>query len=301
MLDGLDVRQVERRRDVIVQQRGGELLAGFVVEELFHAGVADAHRDAAMNLAAYHHRVDRLAGIVHRHVAHDLVRARVGKHLDLRGVDVATVHAGGLRLEVRGVLQAGFHARRQSGGRQQGDLGDLGDGDAPAFVPAQHCVSVSKHELVGSGFDVEQVGGDDGHFRLQRAGGQHRGAQRVRGAARADRAGRERAGMRVAVGDVHVFRRQAEFAGHDLCDGRLVALPVGRIALGDLHLAVRIELDRGDPEPRLALHRHQHLGRNARNLDAHTEADAGIAAGSPRLGLSRAEGVVLQRGARLGE
>ena len=118
MFDGLDVRQVERRRDVVVEQRSGELLAVFVVEELFHAGVADAHRDAAVNLAAYHHRIDGLAGIVHRHVAHDLVRTRVGKYLDLCGVDVATVHARGLRLEVRGVLQAGFHARRQRGGRQ---------------------------------------------------------------------------------------------------------------------------------------------------------------------------------------
>ena len=59
----LDRRHLVRGRRQIVGQRGGQDVAGLVVDDFLQQRVADALRDTAMDLAVGDHRIDEPTGI----------------------------------------------------------------------------------------------------------------------------------------------------------------------------------------------------------------------------------------------
>src|SRR5262249_34738341 len=85
----LDVWYVERGRNQVVGQRGGEQLALVVELELLVEGIADTLRDAAVDLPGQDQRIDDGATIVHDDVFADLDRHRLGIDLDDDGVHAA--------------------------------------------------------------------------------------------------------------------------------------------------------------------------------------------------------------------
>ncbi len=126
----LDRAEIVGARQGIVHEAAGDQLAGRrVVDRVLEQRLADALRDAAMDLTRRHHRIEERAEIVDRHEALDLDLAGLAVDLDL--ADVAAVREGLRRgLEVSLLVEAGLHALRQRL-RIARDLRKLDEADAP--------------------------------------------------------------------------------------------------------------------------------------------------------------------------
>src|SRR5262249_35315549 len=81
-----------RPRPCVVPERTGERLAGIVVIDLFDQRLADALRDAAMQLTGDDHRIDDGAEIIDAAIAHDFDHPGLGIDLDLG--DMTAVREG---------------------------------------------------------------------------------------------------------------------------------------------------------------------------------------------------------------
>ncbi len=109
----IDVAQVMRARHGVIHERGRDQLARCSSKlDVFHQDLADALRDAAMDLAVQQQRIEHGADIVDHAIAHDLDFA--GFLVDLDFADVAAVRkilrSAPCRWRSR---QAGLHARRE--------------------------------------------------------------------------------------------------------------------------------------------------------------------------------------------
>ena len=118
-VSGLDVHDLDRRnfargRRQEIGERGGEDIAGRVVDDLLEQGVGDALGDAAMHLAVGDHRVDQEAGVLDRDEALDPHAA--GLDIDLDHRRVAGVGIGARRV----VGGEGHQARILRGSRSDG-------------------------------------------------------------------------------------------------------------------------------------------------------------------------------------
>ena len=92
VLSQLEAREVGRARHRVVHERAGDELAVLVVDDLFDHRLADALRQAAVNLALDDQRVDQVAGIVHGDQLQQLRLA--GLAIDLEHRDVAAERVG---------------------------------------------------------------------------------------------------------------------------------------------------------------------------------------------------------------
>ena len=113
MMD-LDRRHLVRRRRQVVGERRGEDVAGVVVDDLFEQRVADALRDAALNLAVDDHRIDQPPGILRHQEFFDPHPAGLGVDLDQR--DMAGVGERARRIVGRALRRARRRCRRRAGG-----------------------------------------------------------------------------------------------------------------------------------------------------------------------------------------
>src|SRR6185312_16675849 len=81
--------QIARPRHGVVHERAGEHLALLVELDVFHEDLADAHGDAAVDLAVKEQRIDHRADVVDYVVAQDFDLA--GLLVDFQLADVAAV------------------------------------------------------------------------------------------------------------------------------------------------------------------------------------------------------------------
>ena len=82
--DDLQIRDIERRRDLEVQQVVVQRPAFFVVQKLLAQGVADAHRHAAMHLGLGQLRIEQGAGVMNIHKMIDLHGSHLHVHRNIR-------------------------------------------------------------------------------------------------------------------------------------------------------------------------------------------------------------------------
>ena len=103
-------------RHAVIHEAAGQVLPGFaVVDDLLHQSLAQALRDAAMDLTLEADRVHHRADIVDDDVADDLQGAGIGVDLDL--TDVAAIGVGVVvGGEGAGLVKAAFEAWRQTAG-----------------------------------------------------------------------------------------------------------------------------------------------------------------------------------------
>ncbi len=112
--------------------------------------LCDAHGDAAVELALDQHRIDHVADVVDRVIAHDLDRA--GRLVDLDFDDMAAVRIGALAAVVSAALEdAGFHAGRQRLEVERA-LGDFGDVDGLVGAGDRE-LALLEHDVVLGGFE----------------------------------------------------------------------------------------------------------------------------------------------------
>ena len=83
---------VGARHRVIHERSGQRLAARRIVDAVFHHGLAQALRDAAMRLPVKDHRVDRAPYVVDPRIAHDLHGS--GFRIDLDLADMAAIGKG---------------------------------------------------------------------------------------------------------------------------------------------------------------------------------------------------------------
>ena len=108
----LEAREVDRARHRVVHERSGQQLAVVVVDGLLDHRLADALRQAAVDLSLDDHRVDQIPGVVD---GDELQQRRLaGLAIDLEHRDVAAERIGVVgRLEERLVAQPGLEPRRK--------------------------------------------------------------------------------------------------------------------------------------------------------------------------------------------
>ena len=126
MIADFHQRNVTCARQRVVHERARDRLAAGVVADLFHQGLADALRDAAMELACDQHRIDDGAEIVDAGIAHDLHHA--GVRIDLDFGDMAAIGKSRGRIFGRMIdIERGGHAVGHLAFAQA--LGELHDAD----------------------------------------------------------------------------------------------------------------------------------------------------------------------------
>ena len=86
LIERLEGRHFGRGRQQIIGECGGDRLAGIVVAHPFEHGIADAMRNAAVDLALDDLRIDPAAGILDRDIAQDGDAAGLDVDLDLDDV-----------------------------------------------------------------------------------------------------------------------------------------------------------------------------------------------------------------------
>ena len=187
--------------------------------DVFHQRLADALRDAALDLAVQQHRIDHGADVVDHVVAHDLHLAGVA--VDLQLADVAAVRIIGDRRRVDGVgEQAGLHVLRQVLRLERGARELLHRQSAVGLVGREHAFVVAQVVRL----DLQHVRGDGARLGDDLLGGEMEGRARHRRGARAAGAFAEEHLVGVALDVLRVLRVDAEAVADDLREGGLVAL-----------------------------------------------------------------------------
>ena len=235
----LEAREIGGPRHRVVHERSGHQLAVVVVDRFFDHRLADALRQAAVDLSFDDQRVDQIAGIVDGDQLQQLRLA--GLAIDLEHRDVAAERIGVVRrLEERFVAEARLDARRQ----RHGHIGVAGDRRerfrlGRRALDADH--AVLEDDVVFAGFEHRR--GELRHLLLHLAAGemQRRAGDRLRAAAEGADALLHDAG--VAVQDRDVLDRHAELIGQHLRERRLVALAVRRRAGRRGNAAVALDRD----------------------------------------------------------
>ncbi len=231
----LDRRDFPQRGRQIIGQRGGEDIPGFVVDDLFQQRIADALRDAAVDLAVDDHRIDQPAGVLRDQESFDFDPA--GFDIDFDDRRMAGVRERARRIVYRGFHDAGLDLAVEpvrlvvGGARQTGDRQlPVGAGDLGA--------STLQHDVVGRRFQEMARELDQFHPHLagsyeRRAAGQHQRAARER----AEAVGRT---IGVAVHDGDLRRLDPELVGYDLGERGAKSLPVRARADARLDEARRV-------------------------------------------------------------
>ena len=235
-LDGLhrEVREVVGARHRVVHVAAGQQLAAVgVVDAVLAQRLAQALRQAAVDLAFDDHRVDDVAEVVAGGEAVDAHDAGGGVDLDL--ADVAAGRVGEVARIVEGVLvEARLELVVREVVRHVG--GERDARERHALVGARHLEDAVLEHHVGVG-RLHQVGGDllalgdDLVQRLDDRGAAHGEAATAVGA----HAEQHLAG--VAMLDRDVLERDAQLVGHDLRERGLVALAMAVAAGEDGDLA----------------------------------------------------------------
>ena len=213
----LHVRHFERGRQQIIGERGVEQLPVVVEHELLVEGIADALRDAAVDLAGEDQRIDDGAAIVHDDVFEHLEREGLRIDLDDHGVHAARGGAARRaeilrRFEAR--LGAGTHraAHRIGLERQRAELDRLaGNADDRDLAVGDFQILLGAFEMLGGELE------DLLPHRLRRlvdgVAGHHRAAAREGAGAPVELIG-------VAGHDIDVAHLDAELVGDDLREAR---------------------------------------------------------------------------------
>ncbi len=116
-------RGLHRRRQQVVHERPGEVVALLVVRDLLVQRRGEAHRQAAVDLPVHDHRVDDVAAVVDRDEAPDLDLP--GALVDVDDADVAAEREGQVgRVVVVDRLEAGLHPLGMIGVGREGELRD---------------------------------------------------------------------------------------------------------------------------------------------------------------------------------
>ena len=121
----LEVRQSRGLRQRVVHHRAGQQLAVVAVDRALPERLADALGDAAVELAVHDQRVDLVADVVDRDVAHEVDLA--GLLVDLDGRDVGAERPRAVRRVVVGrLVEVRLHAlgRVERQVEREGDLLD---------------------------------------------------------------------------------------------------------------------------------------------------------------------------------
>ena len=186
---------------------------------MFEQRLADALRDAAMDLAVDDQRIDRAADVVDRDIIDQRHFSRIGIDLDfadMRAIGVARVEhglvAGGVErpLQIfRQILALGCRARHF----------ENADGVVGAFHGE---VAVLEFDIGGGGF--EQMLGDAQAFFDNAVGGFLDDDRAEPHAAAGMRAAADRDAIGIAGDEAHGLDRHAEPFGDELREARLVAL-----------------------------------------------------------------------------
>ena len=225
-IDG-ETRQVVGAGHRVIHVRAAQQLPGFVVDAVFQQRLADALRQAAVNLAFDDHGVHDVAKIVHGNELLDVDDAGFG--IDLHFADMRPGRIG----EVRRIVEGFFGKPRlqvwRIVGRDVGRERHLAKGKRLIGVRDFETAFVEGH-LILAGF--QHVGGDllalgdDLVGRLDDGGTAHRQRTRAVGAERVVRA----TGVAVQHGDV--LERNPQLVRNDLRERGFVALAVA-VRAGD--------------------------------------------------------------------
>ena len=274
-LDGFngEVAEVVGARHRVVHVAAGEQLTAFgVVDTVLHQRLPQALRHAAVHLPVHDHRVDDVAEVVAGgeavHAHH--TRGWVDFHL----ADVGACRVGEVAGVVEGVLvQARFQLVVGEVVRHVGRQADAGKGHALVGAGDLEHAVLKQHVGVGRFHQVRRyflAFGDD----LVECLDDGRAADCQRSAAVSAHAEEDLAG--VTMLDVDVFQRDTELVGHDLREGRLVALAVAVAAGEDRHLASGVHAHlTGFEKARAGAERTRHAGRrNAAGFDVRAVAQS---------------------------
>ena len=238
---GFDVGHQVGAGQGVVQHGAGQQLPVVVVDRSFPEGLSGPLHHAAVDLALDDHRVNLGAAVVHRHVAFQDDMAVVRVHADHRHMGAEGIGEVG-RVVEGGGLQSRLHAR----GHVPGHVGHQGyvlDSLSAVGGAANEEVTIFVLDVRFGG--LQQVGGQGDCLGLDLAGAQgQRAAADHRGAAAVGAPAHGR-GVGVAVDNLHVVHGDAQLIGHNLGEGGLLALAVGRRANEDVDLAGGVEAHRG--------------------------------------------------------
>ena len=295
----LDVRQAVGSGQSVVEHRAGQELAVLVVDALLPHGLADALHDPAVDLALNDDGIDLRAAVVHRDVALQLHVA--GLRVHLHDSKVGAVREDEVRRIVeRCRLQPGLHSFRHVPGHVRHER-DVLDGLAGVGGALDEEVAVLVLHVLDC--RLEQVRGDDLRLVPDLASGKGECGPANRCGAAAVGPPAHRRALGVAVDDLHVVRRDAQFARNDLGERRFLALTVRGCADHDVDLPAGMEPQDGAlPEAALEADRAGHLRRpEAADLHIGREPEADVAALFSRGGLLGAETLVPSFPKQLGQ
>src|SRR5690349_10606095 len=221
-------RRLHGRRQQVVHERSGEVVAELVVRDLLVQGWRQPHRQTAVDLPVDDHRIDDVAAVVDRDEAADVDLS--GALVDVDDADVAAERERQVRrIVVVDGLEAGFHPLRMVRVGRQRDLLDR-------LEPVGRALDA---ELAGLPLEIlfgrlEQVGGQLACLVADLARRDGRGRTRDRCRARRVCSEPVGCGVGVAVLDLDVAHGEAQFFRDDLGERRLVPL------------ALRLDADTGE-------------------------------------------------------
>ena len=226
-VDG-DLRHVERRRHDVIGQVGIDVAPLGVEQHLLLQRHADAHRNAALDLAFDQHRIDGGAAIMRGGDAQDFDLAGLVVDVDLgdlRGVDVGRERLAlpGLRIHGDGRRVPRGAADRRLAENDLRAMRHLPDRNIALRIALHLDFSVFRLELADlhpqhgrRGFEQNRLGG---------FGGEPDGVAGDISRAAGDGAGIHRRRVGIGGDDMHVVGGDAERLGRDLAEHRERALP----------------------------------------------------------------------------
>src|SRR5579885_1572867 len=217
---GLPGGRLHRGGDQVVLEVDAERVAVLVIGDFLEHGGGESLRQAPVNLPFNHHRVDDGAAVINGQEATDMHLA--GTPVDIDDADVA---AEGVGQVGRVVVVDGFQTRLQIGRAVGvGGEGQLLDGLALARRP----LDVEAARLPFQVFlaDFQQVGGNLLRLVAYLARLHRRCRARDGRAAAGIGAEAVGGGIGIAMLDIHIIRRHAEFGGYYLGEGGFMALPL---------------------------------------------------------------------------
>ena len=239
---------------------------------MLEPGLADALRDAAVELAVDDRRVDALPDIVHPDEAPKLDGAGIGIDFDLAGVG-SIGDGGAIALEVgtRAAIAGGIRVPGKRSAELQESDSDIGAGHRESAGPETDVLARRLQGIGGMGAQLvhETVGG------AQQGGS--RALQRCRSPGCRTARGEE---IGIALNQLDRLRRHAEMPGKEQGKRRLVALP-DRL-LTDVH---------NNPTLRIHFHCGGFAGAGPGGVQVEPEAESAPSSRGTARGAARLEGV----------